>query len=137
MRPVTIDWTPLSFLLSRPRAVRSAEAEGRPGHTPKGVKRVRTHTVQKIRSHAHAQKRKSFFWFRRGFLSGRAAGPTHCALAMEKWQRDGFKFNGFGEWRRADQKRCDDAKMKAARAAAAPLPPPPLRGVLARGPTKI
>lgn len=45
---------------------------------------------------------------------------------MEKWQRDGF--NSFGEWRRADQKRRDDAK-KVARAAAAPLPPPPLRAV--------
>ena len=45
---------------------------------------------------------------------------------MEKWQRDGF--DSFGEWRRADQKRREDAK-KAARAAAAPLPPPPLRAV--------
>lgn len=62
---------------------------------------------------------------------------------MEKWQRDGY--DSFGAWRRADQKRRDDAKKaaradakKAARADAAagaatapPLPLPPQPVVLA------
>jgi hypothetical protein len=96
------------------------------GTRPEGSKELRSHTVQKITSHAHAQKRKSFFWFRRVSAQGGELPPKPDPLAMEKWQLDGF--DSFGEWRRADQKRRDDAK-KAARAAAAPLPPPPLRAV--------
>ena len=58
----------------------------------------------------------------------RAAYWYHaCLPPMEKWQRDGFE--SFGAWRRADQKRRDDAKRdakRAARAAAAAPSPPPL-----------
>ena len=48
---------------------------------------------------------------------------------MEKWQRDGF--DSFGAWRRADQKRRDDARRAARAAAASPTPPPPLAMALA------
>ena len=41
---------------------------------------------------------------------------------MEKWQREGFE--SFGAWRRADQKRRDDAK-RAARALPEVRPSPP------------
>ena len=51
---------------------------------------------------------------------------------MERWQRDGYE--SFGAWRRADQKRRDDAKREARAAAAAAAPshaPPPLAVTLA------
>ena len=51
-------------------------------------------------------------------------------MALEKWQRDGFE--SFGAWRRADQKRRDDAKRAARAAASAPSPSPsPLAVALA------